>query len=80
MLILKSDYNKALHQIDKRIHENPDAGLFVPAKPEKEQATRLYEKVLELNPQDYSSYFNLMKLYSTRKNNDKIVSLIEKDL
>jgi tetratricopeptide (TPR) repeat protein len=46
----------------------------------KELATRLYEKVLELNPRDYSSYFNLMKLYAARKNNEKFVSLIENGL
>ncbi|HKL30891.1 MAG TPA: tetratricopeptide repeat protein [Tangfeifania sp.] len=46
----------------------------------KEQAESLYEKVLELNPRDYSSYFNLMKLYAARKNYDKIFSIAEKGL
>jgi len=188
LLILKRDYNEALQQIEKRIHEKPDAGLFMkkgivfnlmqnyreavnafskawelqPDNPEvnieladalstlgnhhdatahyqrateeqpenlpiagklgrnyiqlkkyrkafsvfeniyqadssnvfwnkqfaycayqtneKELATRLYEKVLELNPRDYSSYFNLMKLYAARKNNDKIVALFNKGI
>jgi tetratricopeptide (TPR) repeat protein len=46
----------------------------------KELATRLYEKVLELNPRDYSSYFNLLKLYAAGKKNEKIVALFNKGI
>ena len=46
----------------------------------KKQAIKLYEKVLEMNPRDYSSYFNLLKLYATGKDNEKIISLIESGL
>lgn len=46
----------------------------------KKEAIHLYEKVLELNPRDYSSYFNLLKLYATGRDNEKILALIEKGL
>lgn len=46
----------------------------------KKEAIHLYEKVLDLNPRDYSSYFNLLKLYATGRDNEKIVTLIESGL
>jgi tetratricopeptide (TPR) repeat protein len=46
----------------------------------KKDAIHLYEKVLELNPRDYSSYFNLLRLYATGRDNEKILALIENGL
>lgn len=46
----------------------------------KELAVELYEKVLEQNPRDYSSYFNLLNLYATGRDNEKIITLIESGL
>uniref|UniRef100_UPI0032172241 tetratricopeptide repeat protein n=1 Tax=uncultured Draconibacterium sp. TaxID=1573823 RepID=UPI0032172241 len=46
----------------------------------REQASYLYEKVLEANPRDYSSYSNLIHTYNWKKHGDKIMETIEKGL
>lgn len=45
----------------------------------KEQAVNLYEKVIEQNPRDYKSYFNLAHLYSADEQ-EKVVQLLEAGL
>lgn len=44
------------------------------------QAISLYEKVLELNPRDYTSYFNLIRLYQQTEQFGKSLEVIEKGL
>jgi tetratricopeptide (TPR) repeat protein len=44
------------------------------------QAIGLYEKVLELNPRDYTSYFNLMRLFQQSEQFGKSLETIEKGL
>ncbi len=46
----------------------------------KVQAIDLYEKVLELNPRDYTSYFNLIKLYQQTEQLAKALQTMEKGL
>jgi tetratricopeptide (TPR) repeat protein len=46
----------------------------------KKQAVHLYEKVLEANPRDYGSYSNLAHAYDFRKENKKILNILEKGL
>ncbi len=43
----------------------------------KEEAITLYEKVLAQNPRDYSSYFNLIRIYDKKEEAIKIIKLIE---
>lgn len=44
------------------------------------QAVHLYEKVLEENPRDYQTYFNLVNTYSRDKEKKKIAATLEKGL
>jgi len=46
----------------------------------REQATHLYEKVLEDNPRDYNSYSNLIHAYNWKKEGNKILETINKGL
>jgi tetratricopeptide (TPR) repeat protein len=46
----------------------------------KSQAIALYEKVLQQNPRDYSSYFNLIRIFDKEKDAVKILSTIETGL
>ena len=46
----------------------------------KGQAIALYEKVLVQNRRDYSSYFNLIRVYDKKKEGSKILSTIETGL
>jgi len=46
----------------------------------KNQAISLYEKVLKQNPRDYSSYFNLIRIFDKEKEAVKISSTIEAGL
>ncbi len=46
----------------------------------KDEARTLYEKVIAQNPRDYSSYFNLLRLYSRKEDVGKILSLIDAGL
>lgn len=46
----------------------------------KIQAITLYEKVLLQNPRDYTSYFNLIRIFDKEKEADKILSTIETGL
>jgi tetratricopeptide (TPR) repeat protein len=43
----------------------------------KAEAITLYGKVLDQNPRDYSSYFNLIRIYDRQKEAAKIMQLIE---
>lgn len=45
-----------------------------------EQSIELYEKVLKQNPRDYSSYFNLIRLYQQTEQTGKALEIIEKGL
>ena len=45
-----------------------------------DQAIHLYEKVLAANPRDYSSYFNLIRLYRMKNQHDNILNTIERGL
>jgi len=47
---------------------------------EKSEAIDLYEKVLLQNPHDYSSYFNLIRIYDKDKEAGKILTTIETGL
>lgn len=44
------------------------------------QAITLYEKVLDINPRDYASYFNLIRLYQQTEQFGKALETIEKGL
>ncbi len=44
------------------------------------QAVRLYEKVLEANPRDYTTYINLIHAYSWKNEGDSILATIDKGL
>ncbi len=46
----------------------------------KIQAIELYKKVIELNPRDYSSYFNLAKLYEMQEKPDSAMRIIQNGL
>lgn len=46
----------------------------------REQASALYEKVLEANPRDYGSYSNLIHTYNWKKEGGKVMSTIERGL
>ncbi|MFV0590774.1 MAG: tetratricopeptide repeat protein [Draconibacterium sp.] len=46
----------------------------------RKEAVYLYEKVLDANPRDYTSYLNLINCYSPKKEGGKIMSTIEKGL
>ena len=47
---------------------------------QKEKAIALYEKVLEQNPRDHSSYINLSHLYDRKKGIEKTVDLLNRGL
>lgn len=47
---------------------------------EREQASYLYEKVLEANPRDHGSYSNLIHTYNWKKDGGKIMAIIDKGL
>lgn len=46
----------------------------------REEASRLYEKVIEANPRDHGSYINLIHTYNWKKEGDKILATIRKGL
>ncbi len=46
----------------------------------RHQAVHLYEKVLEANPRDYSTYSNLIHTYSWKNEGGKILEVISKGL
>ena len=46
----------------------------------KEEAIKLYEKVLEQNPRDYSTYINLSHLYDRKQEPEKVVELLTRGL
>ncbi|WP_346860329.1 tetratricopeptide repeat protein [uncultured Draconibacterium sp.] len=46
----------------------------------REQASYLYEKVLEANPRDHSSYSNLIHTYNWKKEGGKILETVDKGL
>ena len=46
----------------------------------KEEAKALYEKVLVQNPRDYSSYFNVIRIYDKQKEVGKILTTLETGL
>ena len=46
----------------------------------KNQAISLYENVLQRNPRDYSSYFNLIRIFDKEKEAVKILSAFERGL
>ncbi|MCK3686062.1 tetratricopeptide repeat protein [Maribellus sp. YY47] len=46
----------------------------------REEAIHLYEKVLFANPRDYTSYLNLINCYSTGKDGNRIMAVIERGL
>jgi len=46
----------------------------------REEASALYEKVLEANPRDYGSYTNLIHTYNWKKQGGKVMATIEKGL
>jgi len=47
---------------------------------QKDRARSLYEKVIAQNPRDYSSYFNLMRLYDRKEDLNKILAVIDSGL
>lgn len=47
---------------------------------QKHQAISLYNKVLEANPRDFSTYINLIHCYDSGKEGDSILSVINKGL
>lgn len=47
---------------------------------QKDQARTLYEKIIVQNPRDYSSYFNLLRLYDRKEDIPKIISVIDTGL
>ena len=47
---------------------------------QREQAVHLYEKVLEANPRDHTSYINLINCYNWKKEGQQILTIIEKGL
>ena len=81
------DYKKA-YNCFSAIYENDSSNVywnkqfaFCAFKTEKkEQATSLYEKVLDMNPHDYSSWFNLIRIYDRKKEPEKINSAFESAL
>jgi tetratricopeptide (TPR) repeat protein len=46
----------------------------------KDQSRALYEKIIIQNPRDYSSYFNLLRLYDRKDDLPKIISVIDTGL
>jgi tetratricopeptide (TPR) repeat protein len=46
----------------------------------RKQAIELYTKVLEMNPRDYSTYFNLIRTFDKQKEDTLITALFEKGL
>lgn len=44
----------------------------------KEMAIALYQKIIEENPGDYSSYFNLLRLYNRKEQAQQFLALIDK--
>jgi tetratricopeptide (TPR) repeat protein len=46
----------------------------------KKLATSLYEKIIDENPGDYGSYFNLLRLYNRKEQLDQFLSLIDKGM
>lgn len=46
----------------------------------KKFATSLYEKIIDENPGDYGSYFNLLRLYTRKEQTEQFLSLIDKGL
>ena len=46
----------------------------------KEQAIYLYEKGIQMNPRDYASYFNLIRLYQQSEQFGKALEIIEKGI
>ena len=46
----------------------------------REQASYLYEKVLEANPRDYGSYTNLIHTYNWKKQGGKVMATVERGL
>lgn len=47
---------------------------------QKDQARTLYEKIIVQNPRDYSSYFNLLRLYDRKEDLPKIIAVIDTGL
>jgi tetratricopeptide (TPR) repeat protein len=44
------------------------------------QAISLYEQIIDLNPRDYSTYFNLIRLYQQTEQFNNVLPLIEKGM
>lgn len=46
----------------------------------REEAVHIYEKVIQANPRDHSSYVNLINCYNWQKEGNQIMSVIQKGL
>ena len=72
---------EAIYEIDSmNVYWNKQLAYSAFRIGKKNEAKILYEKVLDQNPRDYSSYFNLMRIYDKEKEAGKIIQLIETGL
>ncbi len=79
------DYRKAYWIFDKiyktdttNVYWNKQYAFCAYQRMEMLKAVDLYEKVISANPRDYSSYFNLIRLYKQLPPSGKIQETIEK--
>jgi len=86
-LINQNDYKQA-YQIFSEIYKTDSMNVFWNKQlafcafrtDKKQEAIVLYEKVLDQNPHDHSSYINLSHLYDRRKTPEKVVDLLTRGL
>lgn len=86
-LINQNDYKQA-YDVFSEIYQSDSLNVFWNKQlafcafrtGKKQEAIALYEKVLEQNPRDHSSYINLSHLYDRRKKPEKVVDLLTRGL
>jgi tetratricopeptide (TPR) repeat protein len=79
-----NDFDKAytifsyVYTIDStRVYWNKQYAFSAYQTGKLQQATQLFEKVIEMNPGDYSSYINLVKLYGLSKQQAQKLRVLE---
>jgi tetratricopeptide (TPR) repeat protein len=83
----RKDYKKAygvfsgIYLVDStNVYWNKQLAFSAFRVGKKNQAIDLYKKVIEQNPRDYTSYFNLVHLFDKEKETEKILDFIDKGL
>ncbi len=85
--ILRKEYRKAYNVLSS-VYQRDSSNVFWNKQlaycafrvSQRERAVQLYEKVLDANPRDHTSYINLINCYNWKKEGPAILAVIDKGL